>query len=64
MEELKPCPLCKSDAFTNEGDLGRWYVSCFNCYLVLGEAFEENGSVGMFETEEEAIQAWNTRKGG
>ena len=56
-EELKPCPFCGGEAYT-EGDksklqdgFGFWYVSCKN----------NCGVSGYFRTKEDAIKAWNRR---
>ena len=53
MAELKPCPFCGSFAVTtmDECNSWRWEVYCARC----------NAAIGFFETEEEAIEAWNRR---
>lgn len=57
MYELKPCPFCGEDANMIETELGVVY----NDYYV---AFCTNCPANMahFESVEEAIKAWNTRK--
>jgi Lar family restriction alleviation protein len=60
-ELLKPCPFCGGYAFTGQFDYPSgysvWHVYHMsdNCYL--------NGMLPDFETEEEAIGAWNRRAG-
>lgn len=60
MSELKPCPFCGGEAKTRLDD--RWWVHCGNCTCEIGfEGMDENGCCGHFDTEAEAISAWNTR---
>lgn len=60
MSELKPCPFCGGEAKTRLDD--RWWVHCGNCTCEIGfEGMDENGYSGHFDTEAEAIDAWNTR---
>jgi len=49
-EELKPCPFCGGDAEVNEID-DEYLSSCSEC----------SANLGFFETEHDAITAWNTR---
>lgn len=51
--KLKPCPFCGSDRvhiFRDEDEY--YFIICENC---------ECSVSGLFETEEEATRAWNTR---
>ena len=61
MSELKPCPFCgdtddivveRKDCY--ECELDYYVVKCDGCGLQLGFGLE-------FESEEEAIAAWNRR---
>lgn len=55
MTELKPCPFCGREARIWQG---------FDYYRVACESqYECAGQVGPYDTEEEAINAWNRRKG-
>lgn len=46
--KLKPCPFCGGEAMTNKLYENEWYVYCPKC--------ERN-----YDTEQEAIEAWNKR---
>lgn len=60
MTELKPCPFCGGEAKTMEQH--RWWVFCPECMCDLGfEGMDESGCYGHFDTEAEAVEAWNTR---
>jgi Lar family restriction alleviation protein len=54
MEQLKKCPFCGGEAFIPKNEDGEWctWVVCREC----------NAETSYFETLEEAIAAWNTRK--
>jgi len=61
--DLKPCPFCGSMAYTIAADNQNYGVLCHNCECVLGCKIEEDEyTCGAFDTEQEAITAWNTRK--
>ena len=60
MSELKPCPFCGGEARTMEQH--RWWVFCPECMCDLGfEGMDEGGCYGHYDTEAEAVEAWNTR---
>lgn len=50
MIELKPCPFCGGNAYIGNG---RTWVRCVEC----------GAETGCYDTEEEAIEAWNRRVG-
>ena len=63
MSEIKNCPFCGGEAIIDMDVQEDYYVSCKkqNCYGYV-EPDGEFGYVNIeFETEEEAIKAWNTR---
>ena len=51
-EELKPCPFCGGDA-----EITKWHEG----YFVECKKQRCGGTIGAYKTEEEAIEAWNTR---
>ena len=55
INELKPCPFCGGEAEFNKWPHKNpyYYIKCKN-----------NCHENAYPTKEEAIQAWNTRKGG
>lgn len=71
MKDLKPCPFCGGEAKVHKADVPfyrmhkeGWYVMCHGreCCADLGFGGEDyQGTSGMFGTEAEAIEAWNTR---
>lgn len=59
-DKLKNCPFCGGEAYiTNEDNYGyvddEFLICCEKCGLQFGFA-------NQYETAEEAIEAWNTRK--
>ena len=54
-EELKPCPFCGREAKVYQDERG-YYVSCTHCFTVVGY---EADPCNDFQTEAEAIAAWN-----
>ena len=52
IEELKPCPFCGGDA-----EITKWHEG----YFVECKKQRCGGTIGAYKTEEEAIEAWNTR---
>lgn len=67
MSKLKPCPFCGGEASIVETEPriyipsrnGKYAVACYGCEIYLG--YDEDYGC-KFDTEEEAIEAWNTRK--
>lgn len=55
LENAKPCPFCGSSDITlrSEPFWNLFVVSCHHCYV------QNRG----YETEEEAVEAWNKRTG-
>ena len=63
MSELKPCPFCGGAGRCGEGD-GKWFAHCeaAGCYAYVGENYDASASPDhMFESQEEAREAWNRR---
>ncbi len=57
---IEPCPFCGGEAITRLNN--KWWIHCDNCTCEIGfEGMDENGYYGHFDTEAEAIAAWNTR---
>ena len=57
-EKLKPCPFCGSEAEVRTDENDEYYVSCTECFALVGYCAD---TWAEYETEEEAIDAWNTR---
>ena len=51
MTELRKCPFCGGEAETYSYYFNEWYIGCVECSCDLG----------VFDTKEEAIEAWNRR---
>ena len=52
-EELKKCPICRGEAIVRTmGSDNAWIVDCSKCKILLDE---------IYNTEAEAITAWNKR---
>lgn len=51
MTELKPCPFCGGEAAVILDD--RTWIECMDC--------PQKAGVGPFDTDAQAIAAWNTR---
>jgi Lar family restriction alleviation protein len=49
--ELKRCPFCGGEVYSDWSRKNDFFVTCDNC----------NAYVKYFETEQEAIDAWNRR---
>jgi len=64
MKPLKRCPFCgHAGAIAIEGG-DRWYVACGNphCFCALGEIYDPCAMPDHhFQTEENAVAAWNKR---
>ena len=58
MSDLKPCPFCGGNAQMNE-----CLVSCVFCSCAVPNGFGYGGERLGYDTEAEAIAAWNTRAG-
>lgn len=50
-KQIKTCPFCGEDAKLKRGRLS--FVECQNCFA----------QTGLYKTDEEAIEAWEERKG-
>lgn len=57
-EGLKPCPFCGGKAEVRVDDNGEFYVSCTECFTLVGYCCD---TWGEYETEAEAINTWNRR---
>lgn len=63
MSELLPCPFCGGEATIRHDSTDaaywgwdEWWVECINTQCLM-----QPESAGTFDTEEQAIAAWNTR---
>ena len=65
-KELKPCPFCGQPGFVHSADsIGAgFYVACtsIECFCAVGEAYDSYTMPShCFQSEEQAIEAWNKR---
>lgn len=60
MKKLKRCPFCGGEASVDVDDDGYYVVGCDKDFCCLCNVFYTNKG---YHTEEEAIEAWNTRVG-
>lgn len=68
MEEIKPCPFCGSKPVLittasrieklERVSLNGYYYYCYNCHTMCGF---NSDYVGIYKTQEEALNAWNKR---
>ena len=70
MIDLIQCPFCGGEPQLCKCETPRlyrpimnhpYYIACYSCNLLFG--YDEDYG-GIFDTEEEAIEAWNTRVAG
>lgn len=64
MEELKPCPFCggKAEYYCEEHDWSDWgYISTAKYYDAYVECEKCGARTELFDTKQEAIDAWNKR---
>ena len=60
MTDLLPCPFCGGEAIAIHEH--KWWVACRECKAENGFiGMDMSGNYGYFDTEEQAIAAWNTR---
>jgi hypothetical protein len=58
---LEPCPFCNSGAYIVEEN-NTYMVACSMCMCNVGEATNSQGEADhVFESEDAAVDAWNTR---
>lgn len=65
MKELKPCPFCggKANYYCEELDWADWgYISATKYYNTYVECEECGAGTASFDTEQQAIDAWNRRE--
>ena len=66
-KKLKPCPFCGNEVVIIDDynprlyrpiKNGKYYISCYDCGIMMGYDTDYGGQ---FNTEKEAIEAWNRR---
>lgn len=65
MSELKPCPFCGGEAKithdTRDMITDEYRVKCLICGTILRHRVTEYWVDSVFDTKEQAIEAWNRR---
>ena len=67
MSDMKPCPCCGSQNIATRNWWNslyetRYFAECYDCGCLVGFMADPSGWVGAaYDTEAEAIEAWNTR---
>lgn len=61
---LQPCPFCGGGATAYKDNFGKYLVMCDECGAMIGVSLEigkvlVNGWTAIYETPEEAVNAWN-----
>ena len=56
--KIKPCPWCGEEAILKQTKSKLYYITCDNYDCSIYPMMYEK-----FDTEQEAIEAWNKRKG-
>ena len=64
--KLKPCPFCGGGVLIAKDNHDKVLIECENCKLLFGIEVENGtelveGSRAMFDSVEEAVEAWNRR---
>lgn len=65
--ELKTCPFCGGRATAYQDNFKKVMVCCDECGAMIGIALEcgvelVNGWTAIYETPEDAVNAWNNRE--
>ncbi|TWF53230.1 Lar family restriction alleviation protein [Neorhizobium alkalisoli] len=61
-DKLLPCPFCDGEGYIEGREGEGFYVSCRDCYVCIGEAYDKSAMPEhMFRSEADAAAAWNRR---